>query len=1351
MSTTVASGYDLFLSHATPDKAWVRTLQEELHQQGLRAFLDERAFQPGDNYVLGLSDGLRHSRFLILVLTPQSATRPWVVHEWTAFMAEHGPVGRILVLVLEPVELPTILKPLQCLDATHRDAARVARELAALVGRPGELKPGDARRLYFGQHLVFVLERAGERLAITDTTGRRREVTPPWQGDNRFFVAFLGFNKLTREPVDSDAGRAELTGHATTLGTLLFELLFDDQGVALLHQATIPGQPQPLITLRSAADELLALPWELLHHDGSFLVRDGRVDLARSTLGEVGPGALLRAPAGFFKLVVNVSAPEGSGLHYEAESYRITRALSECCTLVPTELGTLEDLIETVKRERPTGIHFSGHGGPGQLLFEDDEGREAAVSIRDLVQRLRARVTDGLPPFFYLASRHGNEPAPAGSGERPPSGRALDAGAESSAARLHREGVAQVVGYYGPIVDELSTRAEEALYAAIAEGESTCYAVRQARMALVRSFHALGDQHRPPVKEEGAGAAAEATDPSLATLRRSVEDRPERFSEASLTRQNQPERGAEQTPAHTHPFAWAQLVFYHRGPDQPLSLPVPREQRRQVEKELHRTMFPDTGRQRVLRTGFIGRRTELHRVRRRLRRGERVFVFQGLGGLGKTTLAFHVLPLLGGPDDRCTLWCQETAQEHDRAEALVGQLLEYCRKRFGAAWEAVVQQVDRTAGDDPVQRFAYYLGALLQKVPRLVLYLDNLESLLVGPDETSADEAAFGTWQAPALAGIWQVLRQGAAESGKLWVVASCRYRHPDFAGALMPVSALPPDAMYRLMGWFPALRRLASATRAKLVARLAGHPRAAEYANDLIGHQLAQYEDDHGEWRLPERPGDAALQREWDTLVELVLPKVRERLWANLLLEEIWKQVLDDRGRRMLYRMTLLRRPWAWDLMTQLGEPEEVAATAQATARRLSQSSLLEQVDLGEERRYTLHPATAQFIRTPFGHDALLRHETHRRVGDYLEAHAKNSPDIEVKIEAGHHLLQAGEYDRANKLLGSASRWLQNHGRVREGLDLLKPFLDEPVRKATRPKLVGQLLETVGFAYYRLSQVKQSIGYYERALDIDREIGNRRGEGNALGRLGLAYAALGETKKAVRYHQKRLDIAKEIGNRQGEGNARGNLGVAYKKLGETKKAIGYHKQHLAIAQQIGDRRGKGNALGNLGDAYLDLGKVNKAIDLYKQALAINREIGNRRSEGRALCGLGRAYANLGKVNKAIDLYEQALTISREIGNRRGQGNALGRLGRAYANLGETAKAMGFYKQALAINQEIGNRGGEGTVLGNLGLAYADLGQVDKAIGVLEQALRIGQEIKDPQITRNVSANLERLRGTGAP
>jgi hypothetical protein len=712
MSSAVASatGFDLFLSHATADKAWVRRLKEELERQRLRPFLDERELKAGANWVLELSDGLLRSRFLVLVLSRETATRPWVEQEWSSFLAKHGP-GRLFVVLRESdVELPTILSSVQAIRALDGDAARVARELVDRVGHVDELTAGDTRRLTIGQDLVFDLDLTDEFLAMDDPSGRRRDVTTPWRADGRFGGALRGFRTLTRQPLESDAERAELNGHAAALGDALCGVLFDAEGQPALRTAMAAGRP--LITLRSGADVLLALPWELIRLDGQFLVRDGRVDLARSVPIDADHEPALPEPSGPLVLAVNVSAPEGSGLDYEGESYRITRALSGRCRLEPTELGTLGDLVATTARARPTGVHFSGHGGPGRLVFEDDEGRPAPASLAELVRQLRVGVPGGLPSFFYLANCHGNTPDDG-------------AAATSLAAGLHREGVCQVVGYAGPISDELSTQAEVALYAAIADGQTTRFAVGKAREAL---FHPTGER---------------------GTLLR---DR--------------------------LPLAWSQLVFYHRGPDHPLGRPAASGPGR-PEADLPERTFLDAGTRRVLATGFIGRRTELHRIRKRLRRGDRICVFQGLGGLGKTTLAFHTLPLLGPPEARLTLWCQDAEkyrEGHDPiAEALVGQLLKDCRRRFGLEWEGVVQQVDRVAGDDAARRFAYFLGELLQNVPRLVIYLDNMESLLVGPDETRAEpppaQASRQTWWSPLarLLGISgeraRVFAPGNAES----------------------------------------------------------------------------------------------------------------------------------------------------------------------------------------------------------------------------------------------------------------------------------------------------------------------------------------------------------------------------------------------------------------------------------------------------------------------------------------------------------------------------------------------------------------------------------------------------------
>jgi tetratricopeptide (TPR) repeat protein len=194
-----------------------------------------------------------------------------------------------------------------------------------------------------------------------------------------------------------------------------------------------------------------------------------------------------------------------------------------------------------------------------------------------------------------------------------------------------------------------------------------------------------------------------------------------------------------------------------------------------------------------------------------------------------------------------------------------------------------------------------------------------------------------------------------------------------------------------------------------------------------------------------------------------------------------------------------------------------------------------------------------------------------------------------------------------------------------------------------------GAHLGNLGLAYAALGDAQKAIEYYEQHLAIAREIGDRRGEVNALGNLGNAYADLGDAKKAIEYYEQAMKIAREIGDRRSEGNALGNLGSAYKDLGDSRKAIEYHEHALAIDREIGDRRGEGADLGNLGSAYYRLGEINKALEYYDQQFDIVQEIGDHYGEANSLWGQAICYEKMNNLDKAIENAEEALMIFEQI------------------------------------------------------------------------------------------------------
>jgi len=103
-----------------------------------------------------------------------------------------------------------------------------------------------------------------------------------------------------------------------------------------------------------------------------------------------------------------------------------------------TELGTLDDLASAMATARPVVLHFCGHGAPGNLVFEDEEGAATRVAVPHLLERLRQGAA--LPHAIWLSCCHG-----ASEGKQSNTSE-VAAEALSVAAGLHRGGIAQVLG-----------------------------------------------------------------------------------------------------------------------------------------------------------------------------------------------------------------------------------------------------------------------------------------------------------------------------------------------------------------------------------------------------------------------------------------------------------------------------------------------------------------------------------------------------------------------------------------------------------------------------------------------------------------------------------------------------------------------------------------------------------------------------------------------------------------------------------------------------------------------------------------------------------------------------------------
>jgi tetratricopeptide (TPR) repeat protein len=110
-------------------------------------------------------------------------------------------------------------------------------------------------------------------------------------------------------------------------------------------------------------------------------------------------------------------------------------------------------------------------------------------------------------------------------------------------------------------------------------------------------------------------------------------------------------------------------------------------------------------------------------------------------------------------------------------------------------------------------------------------------------------------------------------------------------------------------------------------------------------------------------------------------------------------------------------------------------------------------------------------------------------------------------------------------------------------------------------------------------------------------------------GRLPRAVRPGGGARRAIEFYEQALVIAREIGERLGEGNALGNLGNAHADLGDAHQAIEFYEQQLVIIREIGDQLGQGNTLFNMSLSLDDRDQRAQAIANARSALKIYEQI----------------------------------------------------------------------------------------------------------------------------------------------
>lgn len=207
----------------------------------------------------------------------------------------------------------------------------------------------------------------------------------------------------------------------------------------------------------------------------------------------------------------------------------------------------------------------------------------------------------------------------------------------------------------------------------------------------------------------------------------------------------------------------------------------------------------------------------------------------------------------------------------------------------------------------------------------------------------------------------------------------------------------------------------------------------------------------------------------------------------------------------------------------------------------------------------------------------------------------------------------------------------------------------------------IASSLGNMGLVYKNQGNYTKALEYYFKSLKIKDEIGHKQGVAISFGNIGIIYRYLAMMatdsasqadyfNESLNYCSKALDLEKELGNKKGIADNYVRIAAVYNKQMNYPLALRNNKIALSIYREIEDRQRLAMTLGNMGISFEFQGQLQKALEYYEEALSIKKDIGHKIGIALTMGNIGSLYIRQEKFVEAERILLEALEIAEEIG-----------------------------------------------------------------------------------------------------
>ncbi|MCD4665661.1 MAG: sensor histidine kinase [Bacteroidales bacterium] len=162
------------------------------------------------------------------------------------------------------------------------------------------------------------------------------------------------------------------------------------------------------------------------------------------------------------------------------------------------------------------------------------------------------------------------------------------------------------------------------------------------------------------------------------------------------------------------------------------------------------------------------------------------------------------------------------------------------------------------------------------------------------------------------------------------------------------------------------------------------------------------------------------------------------------------------------------------------------------------------------------------------------------------------------------------------------------------------------------KKKFTAYNLINIAKCHIKLEEFEKAKEILLESLSVNKKYNNSINIGITYVNLGIISKEENNPDEALNYYDKALNIYRDIGYKSGIGHIYVNMGNAYKDKGQYPTALNYMENSIKIFKEISNRDGILGSLTNLAVIYVRIKKYSEALSIYDTCKILAKELGDR-------------------------------------------------------------------------------------------------------------------------------------------